>query len=817
MLRQGLLRHATCVVTCMAAMGSAIAAEEFQTTSSILYASEVALGPLVPAVPGAAEAELELPETPPLLPGTGTLPQPDSRPTFLEPSGSASALLAPGDFASFIATPVKPGNMGPQGYPSEPSVAYLQDTALLVANEFAAVSPDSGKTWQSMSPAERFPPRPGGADGAFGGDQRVLYIPSRDVMVWYIQYRYSATLGNGHFKLIYFVGRSAVRTLTPTGQYDVIPENLGFPAGRWFDFPDLAFSNDYLYGTSNVHLPDKSLAGNTVWRVQLDDLINGQPTTIDSFFHQNPNGLHSMRFTQGAGNIMRWASRKDTTTLSLFAWGDGAGQTGIGPIDRTVPASNGALATCPGPDGRDWAGFSAHRVLGGYLNLPAQEFGFLWDSAAMPGSGRPQPFVRTGIFRTTDFAYLRSEDTFSATDCYQYPAAAPNNRGHIGVTLATGSQTANVTSGVFIVDDFTGSFDGQTIRIHFDGTNGSPQNRWGDFYTVVPHPVAINTWVATGATMQGGTNVIDQENHSIWFGRERDTPAWVGLDVQSQNVAGVPISVDVTDRLGNKDGPTPFSRSYAPRQGYRLMAPLEFTDGGGIPWAFYQWSARDTPQQPFFDEPIGTVVYGVNDMGTQSDTAIAKYLRRRRLAVNTAVAGVRITPNLGDIHGSWVGYTNFIRDYYDGDQLTLTAPSGWPDEVQNVLFPNKITLQWSAWIGLSPFVRWKLDGVAKAEGQTTLDVTMNTDRDAEAVYGNCQAPGPISYSVVRGVVGALPVGPGGFDEVCLYQGENTQVVDAAVPAAGGAFWYLVSASGGCGSAGYGFDGIGTPRITTTCP
>jgi hypothetical protein len=84
------------------------------------------------------------------------------------------------------------------------------------------------------------------------------------------------------------------------------------------------------------------------------------------------------------------------------------------------------------------------------------------------------------------------------------------------------------------------------------------------------------------------------------------------------------------------------------------------------------------------------------------------------------------------------------------------------------------------------------------------------------------ATGATSSDVLRGLAGALPVGPGGGDETCL--GGNiagTSIMDSATPPIGAAFWYLVRGKSFCGEGPYGDEIQGAqppiPRVTTTCP
>ncbi|HEX4826061.1 MAG TPA: hypothetical protein VFV19_17315 [Candidatus Polarisedimenticolaceae bacterium] len=75
---------------------------------------------------------------------------------------------------------------------------------------------------------------------------------------------------------------------------------------------------------------------------------------------------------------------------------------------------------------------------------------------------------------------------------------------------------------------------------------------------------------------------------------------------------------------------------------------------------------------------------------------------------------------------------------------------------------------------------------------------------------------------LRGNLSALPVGPGGGDELCFPGIGGTLLTDTAVPAPGTGFWYLIRGHNSCQGGGtYGNQGVnGSPgalRVSTTCP
>lgn len=73
-----------------------------------------------------------------------------------------------------------------------------------------------------------------------------------------------------------------------------------------------------------------------------------------------------------------------------------------------------------------------------------------------------------------------------------------------------------------------------------------------------------------------------------------------------------------------------------------------------------------------------------------------------------------------------------------------------------------------------------------------------------------------SYSVLRGSVGALPVGPGGDDEICFDDLAGTTLTDADTPGVGQSYWYDVRAKAACGVGPYG-EATSGPRASSTCP
>ena len=72
------------------------------------------------------------------------------------------------------------------------------------------------------------------------------------------------------------------------------------------------------------------------------------------------------------------------------------------------------------------------------------------------------------------------------------------------------------------------------------------------------------------------------------------------------------------------------------------------------------------------------------------------------------------------------------------------------------------------------------------------------------------------YDVMRGTLSQLP--PGGSQETCLANHAPARsLTDAAVPAVGTGFYYLVRASNPCGVGSVGAGSSGVSRNTGVCP
>ena len=183
-------------------------------------------------------------------PGPGPAPVP---PTERRDPRAASDLLIKRD--SVLAG----APLGNTSAVAEPSVGASGSAIFQTYNWYAAVSSDNGGTWGYINPYRTFPTT-GNFSGGFCCDQRVVQAPSRNLVIWSLQYLKNATT-NG---IRIAVAHGAAGLAANSWQYhDFTPADFGadYASGYWFDYPSLAVSDDYLYFTYNLFT-----VANSVWR-----------------------------------------------------------------------------------------------------------------------------------------------------------------------------------------------------------------------------------------------------------------------------------------------------------------------------------------------------------------------------------------------------------------------------------------------------------------------------------------------------------------------------------------------------------------------
>jgi hypothetical protein len=714
----------------LAALAAPATAQEAARIIEQLGAAKVAFTPrpgetpLVPQPPRALHKESVHPDVRVPL-GTGGRPQPLSEQAADVPFDRQ--LVTAGAFRYYMNEVVTPGALTTSDRTPEPSPCINRDTAFQTGNWYAALSRDSGQTWTGISPYTFFP----AAAGGFCCDQKAIYVPSHDIVVWLLQY--DANAAGNVYRFAVARGRANLRSGDNDDwyYYDFTAQDFGYAAGAWMDYPDLAFDGTWLHCSTNVF----GIAGsNSVrWRMRLDNLRDG--AALGWSFSTSAALLGwNYRFAAGvSGGKMFYAALKSTTEIYVYDLEEAGAVNNR--VTRATAAWSDDVATCPGPDGRDWCGRAVGRIRGGAGN--ADEVVFLWSSASN-GAGRPQPYTRVARFRTADKTLIDEHDIWNANYAYLYGSAYSNDQGDFGCVIAVGGGVSHPHTSCFIIDGYDAWPPAATYAMS-SGDSGLSDNRFGDYFDVRRHHLNPKTWVAAGSAQNGGVGFTFAEPRYAWFGRDDFEPTWVNLSVQSNGVAAVPITIDETDRLNRKNGNTNFTRSFAPQQGYTLTAPLTHVSGGTT-YVFCNWAIQTEPGGFLIPQAEGQRVYTTSSIGNLDDAAVAYYVARRTLQVRSINpnAGVAITVSVADINGNQNGNTAFDRFYKNGEDVTLTAPlNGAVDR---------------------PFKRWIVNGVEQPLGNRILNLDLDGTITATAEFWTHTAGSTVSYSAgCPGTAGAVPL------------------------------------------------------------
>jgi hypothetical protein len=400
------------------------------------------------------------------------------------------------------------------GTVGEPSAAASSTGLFLTGNWYATRSADKGATWQFLDPFGEFP----SDRGEFCCDQLVLWVPSQRMWVWLLQY--SETGGTN-------IVRIAVSRTAAPGTWkwwDVSPRDLD-PAWTsvWFDFPDMAISDGHLWLSFNQYTPAGAWQRGTVVRYPLSALpgVAGGSTAQVPRQHWSSGQHGSLRFVVGAQNTMWWASNDASVSrLHVFAWPDSSASVESWAV--AVAPWDDSDYTSMGPGNSPWLSRADDRVTGGW-RLPARaktasapaapaRLGWLWTSGRR--TGRPHPFIRAVTINENTLKVVAEPDLWSTSGAWAYPAAAPSTRGRVGLAAFFGGGAAHAAHTVGVLDDSTNAWSTTRTAV---STHAPSLGKWGDYLTVRPHPSRPTSWVASGFTLQGGTDRRNIEPRLVIF------------------------------------------------------------------------------------------------------------------------------------------------------------------------------------------------------------------------------------------------------------------------------------------------------------
>jgi hypothetical protein len=416
-------------------------------------------------------------------------------------------------FTTFLSTFLQPGVGHRVSRTAEPQAATNGSIVFYTANWLAAFSPDGGTTFTFVSPYTQFPH----LDGGFCCDQTVIYEPTRDLMIWQIQYSYSPLTGKSSYRTA-FANPASVES-AGWCVYEWNPGDFGLGLGLSLDRPHVALSSNFVWYTANIYTePDAKWQQTVMWRIRLDPAATCDTKSFDYFRDTQ------FSFTQvdGATDTMYWGSHTSNSSIRIYKWAEAdstpsSTNVTVSRWPRNVPYS------CPGPDGLSWCARADGRILAGWLSSvghPNGVIGFMW--MASQGDGAlgtfPFPYVHVARFDASTLALIDEPIIWNEGGAFMYPAVTVNDRGDIAGTLTFGGGVYFPLMTALILDDLSPAPPPWEVY----GIVGSDEgaDRWGDYYSSRRNASFPFTWVITGEALS--QDRVDA--WYVWMGRSRDAP-----------------------------------------------------------------------------------------------------------------------------------------------------------------------------------------------------------------------------------------------------------------------------------------------------
>jgi hypothetical protein len=471
-------------------------------------------GIVFPPSPPPADLGVNNAETPMLIP---IGPPTSGPPVVSSPSDDG----IPGGSVDITSNPRATG----AGTPPDPNAAASADGVVLSTYNLPSgagisYSTDGGTTFTDVNltaavagRASFFPQD----DGGLCCDQVVIFVPdpNRPLFVWLLQYQPVTACAtncgppvaaNATFRITQ-TNRLRVAWATPADirtnfnsawtWADLTATALGATASEWVDYPDLAWSANFVYvmvdhGNST---PGKVFIGRRLAaRLSLADMRSGSGTlNWDHVELTGSNGLNKSHFVQQAPNTMVVGSLDNSSTLRIFTLDDNSNTLN----NTTVTLNNGIKTAYSSiaPDGIDWLAVSfpgnitgavyRNRIL--FQQPPQDEYIFAFDAGADP-PGRPQAFVRLETLARSgnNFTVVEEYDIFNTDRAFAMAALARDNTfvtPIVGFTIAMGGgtfgypQMAVGWQYLFTVYQVTNSNATQSFR----SATGAIVSRFGDY------------------------------------------------------------------------------------------------------------------------------------------------------------------------------------------------------------------------------------------------------------------------------------------------------------------------------------------------
>jgi hypothetical protein len=397
--------------------------------------------------------------------------------------------------------------------PPDPNAAASSPDGVVLStfNTGISFSTDGGATFTSIDLRSPEPGNPARTtffpetDGGVCCDQIVVFIPGQNLFVWLVQYR---PVLNAAGTMVVAQNRLRVAWASPqaiaadfyhawtyadlTGaNVPGVSSGLGVAANEWLDFPDLAWSDTFLYVSSSHGTSARKVFGGRriLARLRLDDIADTTRSTVryNRTELTGASGLTKSRFLQGAPGRVVVGALADSSTLRVFTLADNVRSA----VSSTVPISRIAREqssyTSIAPDGTDWYMVTVPgNVSGGaFRRVPAQnpagfrdEYLFAFASGVNPGAGRPRPYVRIETVApptstATSYSAVSEYDVWNSDYAYAMAALGSDGR-EISINLAVGGGTIGFPQNAV-------GYLGDFVVYQVTNSNATQVNQYGDY------------------------------------------------------------------------------------------------------------------------------------------------------------------------------------------------------------------------------------------------------------------------------------------------------------------------------------------------
>jgi hypothetical protein len=388
------------------------------------------------------------------------------------PPGSESSAPGPGPaaddtFQVFNLSTLNPaaGGLGSSSI-NEPSVAQAGKYVFYTWNWGAARSKNGahgGLTWTYINPYADMPD--------FCCDQDVIYDKGRDIILWYRQAVVSVDGGSQNRFFLGVSGNGGASFCT----YDFRPSGLGF-TNRWFDYPRLALSNNYVYINTNLFVTGGGFDQHILMRWPLTALSNCAGFGFSWWGFAagwSPAQVENAREIMYLGDQI--ATVPNVTTFRVYWQPEDTGT--LSWVDRAITPflfTDRFTAHCPVAGGADPCQRADMRITGGVLarNTPsplstgaaaAGQIDFYWN--VKEGGSFPKPYTESAGFDEATLTYNARKLVWNSGTTWFYTAAAANDRGHVALSTMEFLPGANPRHEVSLDDDYNGSPPGWSLVV----------------------------------------------------------------------------------------------------------------------------------------------------------------------------------------------------------------------------------------------------------------------------------------------------------------------------------------------------------------